>query len=94
MLSVFVVGYCSYLIGHSIGDNKSNLCNVNECKAGEQMIEGLFYIFITLIITIVTYDWIKNNWMKANKKAKKDIDKLKGVDLCSSTSKARVSCLR
>ena len=85
LLGITAMVYIPYLIGHSIGDNKSKLCGdqnigtlvIVECDTLEQWGEGFLYLLITSMVIFMIYFWVTSNWEKANKKAKIDINKNK-----------------
>lgn len=93
LLIASIIFFLPFMIGHNIGDNKDILCGNNiyleqDCLVAVQWIEGIMYIFLTLIIialaTFLLYlmysaiqEWIQSNWEKASKRAKADIRKIK-----------------
>ena len=74
--------FIPYLLGNSIGDNRSEWCDMDmyyeyDCNVGMIWLEGFLYLIggiVALIITIVLiYRWFKSNWNKAERKAEEEL---------------------
>ena len=84
VIIVAAIIFIPYLLGSSIGDNRSIKCTWGEyypyevdCSIGWIWTEGFFYllggIVIIIIVSLILYPWLSSNWEKATKKAKKEI---------------------
>ena len=85
--TVAAIIFIPYLLGHSIGDNKSDMCGEGyhlgeeKCSRIVQWGEGFLYIIlggiILVLLILLLQEWFENNWKKANKRAKKELRKEK-----------------
>lgn len=93
LLIVLAIIFIPFTIGHYIGDNIDIMCDYNlysaaDCNNFMQWVEGLFWIFVTLIglyifskiligIFKTLSSWVESNWTRARKRAKAEVQKIK-----------------
>ncbi len=85
IIILLAIVFIPYLVGHNIGDNMSRICGgtseIEECNNVAQWFEGIAYILfgaiVFIVIILIVHDWITSNWKKANKRAKKELNKIK-----------------